>query len=447
MNEHTNPTSRRRGDGLVMFGLTGDLGEKKLLPSLVELAAAGEIDHPVIGVGRSELSAGDLRQRLVAALHSHDDLAADPSARAAVDALDLEYVRGDAGDDDTWARVAAALPGAELPVVYAALPPGLFATIAERIARSPLAGATRLVVEKPFGDDEESARELWHEVTGYIDPSRLFVVDHFLAKSAIENLLTVRTCNSVIANNLRPGLVERVDVLMAESGGVDGRGSFYESVGAVRDVVQNHLLQLVALATMQPPSEPSDEAYRASRRRLLDAIAPVDPAEVLLGQYDGYRDLDDVDDDSTVETFADLELRIGLEPWIDVPIRLVTGKCLDEQRTAVIITVRSPNARGPGRLVFDISPSPCISIELDVLDASGDHGLTPIVLAGRPDDRHDSLGDYATMLRSALDGERRHFATIDDILAGWRVVDPIRRDRPPLQSYAPGSRGPRRPSA
>lgn len=425
-----------RADGLVMFGLTGDLGEKKLLPALVELAAAGLLDHPVVAVGRSELDADELRERLHAA-------GGDARTSDAVDRLDLHYVRGEVDDAATWHAVTARLADAARPVVYAALPPDLFGTIAERVAGSDLPDPTRLVVEKPFGHDEASAGDLWDAVTARLAAERVFVVDHFLAKTAIENLLTVRSCNAVIANNLRPGLVERIDVVMHETGGVDGRGSFYESVGAVRDVVQNHMLQLLALATMPPPTDESDVAYLAARRSLLAAVAPVDPAQVTLGQYAGYRDLDDVADDSDVETFAELTLTIDQDPWRGVPVRLRTGKQLHEQRTAVTFTIRSAGDEpaGAGRLVFDVSPSPCIAIELDVLGGD-DHEVRTIALTGRPDDDHEGLGDYATMLRGALLGERRHFATIDDIVNGWRIVDPIAAHRPAVRRYEPGRAGP-----
>ncbi|MFP5488927.1 MAG: hypothetical protein ACLGHQ_11550 [Acidimicrobiia bacterium] len=436
---HTHDTGER-ADALVMFGLTGDLGDKKLFPALAELVAAGELDLPLVSVSRSELGPDEIRSRILDAL---DDAGAE-RARAVANELDVRSVSGGVDDDATWADIAEHLDGCDRPVVYAALPPDLFGTLAARVASSDLPDTARLVIEKPLGHDEASARELWDDITSRIDPERVFVVDHFLAKTAIENLLTVRTCNAVIANNLRPGTVRRIDVVMHETGGVDGRGSFYESVGAVRDVVQNHVLQLLALATMDAPADGSDEAYLAARQDLLASIRPVDPARVVLGQYVGYRDLDDVDDDSDVETYASLEVAIDQDPWRGVPVHLVTGKQLHEQRTAVVFTVQSDDAGGAGacgRLAFDVSPSPCISIDLDVLDGDG-HTTRTITLAGRPDDDHGGLGDSATMLRGALVGERRHFATIDGILAGWRVVDPIARARPEVRRYEPGAAGP-----
>lgn len=426
-------------DALVMFGLTGDLGTKKLLPALGELAVAGFLDQPVVAVARSGIGSDQLKEQIAEALDAgtfdDDDL------ETAIRELDLRTVEGGVDEDATWSSITDQLGGCELPVVYAALPPSLFGTTASRVARSDLPTTTRLVIEKPFGQDMASAQQLWDDVTAAIEPHRLFVVDHFLAKTAIENLSTVRTCNAVIANNLLPGLVERIDVLLHEAGRVDGRGSFYESVGAVRDVVQNHMLQTLALATMRAVEDSTEEAYLAARQELLEAIEPVDPRRVTLGQYDGYRELDDVADDSEVETYASLELTIDADPWRGVPVRLETGKALHEKRTAVVFTIRSDHADGRGRIVFDVSPRPCISIELDVL-AGEDHEVEPVTLAARPDDDHDGLGDYATMLRSALRGERRHFATIDGILAGWRIVDPISRRRPDVRRYAPGSSGP-----
>ena len=434
-----------RADALVMFGLTGDLGEKKLFPALGELAVAGELTHPVVAVSRSGVSVEELRERIAGALAASalDDGGFDArEAERAVAALDLRAVQGGVDEGATWHRIVEAVDGCERPVVYAALPPSLFATTATRVAGTGLPDTTRLVVEKPFGEDHASAMELWHDVTDQIDPARLFVVDHFLAKTVIENLLTVRARNAVIANNLLPGLVERIDVVLHESGDVDGRGSFYESVGAVRDVVQNHLLQMLAVATMQRPPDGTDAAYLRARQDALEAIRPVDPATVTLGQYSGYRELDDVADDSDVETFASLELAIDADPWRGIPVGVVTGKALHEQRTAVVFTIRSDAADGRGRIVFDVSPSPCISIELDVI-AGDDQGTRAITLAGHPDDDHEGLGDYATMLRGALRGERRHFATIDGILASWRVVDPIAEHRPDIELYEPGTDGPK----
>ena len=215
-----------------------------------------------------------------------------------VESIDVSYLSGDSTDTSTYDELADRLQGCERPVVYAALPPGIFGDVARGIAASSLPDTTRLVTEKPFGDDAESAHQLYDEVVEALGPDRLFIVDHFLAKSAIENMLTVRTTNPLIANSMCAQFVESIEVVMDEQGDVEGRGSFYESVGAVDDVVQNHLLQTLAVLTMERPADDSDEAYHDARSELLRAIAPFAAARALFGQYGGYRDHDDVADDS-----------------------------------------------------------------------------------------------------------------------------------------------------
>jgi glucose-6-phosphate 1-dehydrogenase len=433
-----------RADALVMFGLTGDLGGSKLLPALADLAAAGRLDIPVVGAGRRDHDDAALREDLDRALAERAD--GDDPHRPSGAAADVRYVSGDATDRDTFDRIAELLGDVRLPVVYMALPPSLFGEAAQALAASGMPPSTRLVVEKPFGADEESARELYAAITAEIDPEQLYIVDHFLAKPAIENLLTVRTSNSLLANSLRPELVERVEVVLAEDGGVDGRGSFYESVGAIRDVLQNHLLQLLAFATMDPPADPtSDTALHGARQALLDAVLPIRPDLVVRGQYDGYRDLDDVADDSDVETFVSAPVRIDNDRWRDVPITIVTGKRLADPRCEVVVTLADTCLVGhavPGnRIVFGVKPEPCLSFDLAMLDPD-EHELRTTRVSTSTSERHGELGDYATMLVNALDGEHRHFATIDSVLAGWRVVDPVLADPPPLRNYEPDDHGP-----
>jgi glucose-6-phosphate 1-dehydrogenase len=432
----------RRGDALVMFGLTGDLGEKKLFPSLYELAASGRLGVPVVGVGRSEYTDDDLDRMMRASLEGYtpaDGSEVDPDI---VDSIRLSYLSGDSTEPATYDALVERLDGAEVPVVYAALPPGIFGAVARGIAGSSLPDTTRLVCEKPFGDDVDSARELHSEITDALDSDRLFVVDHFLAKSAIENMLTVRSSNPLIENSMCSAFVERIDIEMYESGDVDGRGSFYESVGAVDDVVQNHLLQLLAVLTMEPPVDESDAAYHAARGELLATVVPFDPADAVFGQYDGYRDLDDVADDSSVETYAAVETTIDNDRWCAVPIRIVTGKALADDSTAATITLKSPgHGSTVNRIRFGVKPEPTVSFEIGVLDTES-HGIvsTTVVACGPRD--HGPLADYAVMLDNALAGETRHFATVDDAIGGWRVVAPLHADPPELRIYDKGSNGP-----
>jgi glucose-6-phosphate 1-dehydrogenase len=444
----TTVSDEPSADALVMFGLTGDLGEQQLLPALLELRRAGLLDLPVIGVGRRELSDDELRSML------HDAAGSEGAADDVPSAIDLSYVRGDATDPDVYDLLAERLAGCERPVVYAALPPELFGEAARRLAASPLPSSTRLVVEKPFGHDATHACELYDAIVEHVDDEHLFLVDHFLAKPAVENLIAFRAANPLVDAVMRAGHVARVEITMAEEFGVSGRGSFYDGVGAVADVVQNHVLQLVALLAMDPPEDDSAEAFAAARSALLAAVDPIDPDRAVLGQYRGYAEHDGVADGSTTETFVAAELAIRTERWDGVPFLVRTGKRLAGTWTEAVV-VLSGEAPVPNRIRFRVKPDPAIEIELGVLDTAlrdDDHAATPSVhdahdvvpttLTACAPTGHGELGAYATMLAGALAGERRHFARIDDVVAAWRVVDPLRAAALAPQPYAPGSMGP-----
>ncbi|MEP4649698.1 MAG: glucose-6-phosphate dehydrogenase, partial [Ilumatobacter sp.] len=360
-----------RADALVMFGLTGDLGEKKLFPALYELQASGRLGIPVVGVGRSEYTDEELDDMLEESLAGYTPASGGAVDPEVVDAIELSYVSGDSTDPATYDALVDRLDGTARPVVYGALPPGIFGDVARGIAGSSLPETTRLVCEKPFGNDVESSRQLYDEIVEALDPSRLFIVDHFLAKSAIENMLTVRTSNPLIENSMCSRFVERIDIEMHEEGDVDGRGSFYESVGAIDDVVQNHLLQMLAVLTMERPDDDSDEAYHTARSTLLATVVPFDPEVAVIGQYAGYRDLDDVDDDSQVETFVEARTTIDTDRWRDVPVTIRTGKALSSDSTVATITLRSP---GPdlveNRIRFEVKPRASVAIDIGILDPS-----------------------------------------------------------------------------
>ena len=448
--DHTDHTDHAdvtdRSDALVMFGLTGDLGRKKLFPAIYELAADGRIDGPVIGVGRSSHTDADLRRMFEEALADHR-----PPDGSAVDldvarAVDLVYVTGDSTEQTVYDELAERLADRQRPLVYAALPPHLFGSVASGIAAADLPDTTRLVVEKPFGDGVESARDLYADITTSISPDRLFIVDHFLAKAAIENMLIVRAVNPLLANSLDAAHVDAIDLVMHESGGVDGRGSFYEGVGAIKDVVQNHLLQMLAMVTMETPDDDSDEAHHDARRALLGAIEPVRPNDVVLGQYAGYRELDDVADDSAVETFVSLVLSIDNDRWRGVPISLRTGKRLDEDRTEAIFHLRntSPNHSSHGnRIRFAVKPDAAVSFDLDVMSPDTHQPRPTSVVACGPDG-HGALGDYAVMFDNAMQGDTRHFARIDGVVEAWRVLAPLHEHDIPVDPYEPDSSGPTR---
>ena len=442
MSEHDATT--KRADGLVMFGLTGDLGSIKLFPALYELAASGRLDGiTVIGAGRSEHSDDALNSMFHEAMEGVEPAGGGDVDPAIVDGVDLRYVSGDSTKADTYDRLLDTLGDVERPVVYAAVPPDLFGDIAAALSSSRFPDTTRLVVEKPFGTSADDARSLYDTITGEIDAEHLFIVDHFLAKAAVENLVIVRS-NAILHNSLHRGAVDRVEVVMKEEGDVEGRGSFYEGVGVVDDVVQNHLLQSLAMAMMDQPVDDSDDALISARRNLLSSMTPADPGAATFGQYRGYRDVEDVADDSTVATFVSLTTSVDSDRWRGVPITITTGKALDETVTTITFHLSPIEGGGvdePNQIVFELKPQPRIVIDLQVL-SSGDHRTTDerAIVCG-PDD-HGDLGDYATMLDNALTGERRHFADIDGVIAAWKVVDPLNGSDVDPEPYEPGSTGP-----
>lgn len=438
------PDQTDQSDALVMFGLTGDLGRKKLFPAIYELAAAGRLDGPVIGVGRSAHSDAELRTMFEDALGDHQPAGGGDIDRGVAHSIDLTYVAGDSTEQAVYDDIADRLSDCRRPLVYAALPPDLFGSVASGIAAADLPDTTRLVVEKPFGDGVDAARALYDEITESIAPERLFIVDHFLAKAAIENMLIVRAVNPLLGNSLDATHVDAIDVIMHESGGVDGRGSFYEGVGAIQDVVQNHLLQMLAMVTMEAPVDDSDEAHHDARRALLGAISPVRPGDAVVGQYAGYRDLDDVADDSDVETFVWLALSIDNDRWRGVPISLRTGKRMREDRTEAIFHLRntSPHHSDHGnRIRFSVKPDASVSFDIDVMDPATHETRPATVFACGPAD-HGELGDYAVMFDNAMRGETRHFAQIDGIVEAWRVLEPLRDHQLTIHTYEPGSSGP-----
>ncbi len=435
-------------DALVMFGLTGDLGRKKLFPALYELAASGNLGVPVVGVGRSEHTDDELRTMFHDALADHEPADGSTVDTSVIDGVDLSYVSGDSTDAATFDALLDHLGGVrggvQTPLVYAALPPDLFGDVAAGMAASDFPDAARLMVEKPFGDGVDTARELWDRITEHISADRLFIVDHFLAKSAIENMAVVRHVNALIANSLDSAHVASIDIDMSEAGDVDGRGSFYEGVGAINDVVQSHLLQTMALLMMEAPDGSSVDDYRRERVALLGHVDPVDSGTVVLGQYDGYRDHDGVDEASSVETFVSLRLNVANERWDGVPVTITTGKNLSRSSTTATFHLRdtapSPSAV-PNRIRFEIKPNPALALDIAVLDGEHHEPKSTTMYACGPED-HGELGDYATMFDNARRGDQRHFADIDGVVEAWRILAPLADADLELHAYQPGSDGP-----
>lgn len=437
-----------RSDALVLFGATGDLARRKLFPALYRLARRGRLGVPVVGFASSPWDTERLRA------YARESLAefernADP---AAVEALlaSLRYVRAEYRDPATYRLLCDALGGATRPLFYLAIPPSLFAEVVSSLAKSGCARDGRVVVEKPFGRDLASARELNRVLHTVFDEGRIYRIDHFMGKEAVQNLLYFRFANSFVEPLWNRHHVAAIEITMAETLGMEGRGRFYEEVGALRDVVQNHLLQVVALLTMEPPVAPDAESVRDENAKALRAIRPLTGRSLVRGQYAGYREEPGVAESSLVETYAAMQLHIDSWRWAGVPIFVRAGKRLAVTATEVRVELQRPPLgvlhRGdelgrPNYFRFRLGP--------DVVIALGARAKAPgEEMRGRQVElsvcQHspDEMTAYERLLGDALEGDAALFGRQDGVEAAWRVVDPVLRKPTRIHPYAPGSWGP-----
>jgi glucose-6-phosphate 1-dehydrogenase len=432
-------------DALVFFGATGDLAYKKIFPALQAMIKRGHLGIPVIGVAKAGWNLEQLRARAHDSLEKHGGV--DSAAFEKLSGL-LRYVDGDYADRATFEALRKELGGAQRPAHYLAIPPPLFGPVVEHLANSGSAKGARVIVEKPFGSDLESAQALNHILQATFPETNIFRIDHYLGKRPVRNMFMFRFSNAFVESFWNRNYIESVQITMAEDFGVQGRGAFYDETGTIRDVIQNHLFQVLCNVAMEPPVRTDSEAVRDEKVKVLRAIPPLDENNLVRGQFKGYLNEKGVAANSQTETFGALRLDINSWRWQGVPFYIRAGKNLPVTCTEILGRFRKPPAVLPtsalkeNHLRFRVSPDVAIAIGMTVMDPRDDMtSVTAEMLASRHPSAEE-MDAYERVLGDAMEGDATLFARQDYVEEAWRIVDPVLKKATPVYQYEPGTWGP-----